>query len=334
MAQITITPSQIEFETLENETVLAAAIRNGYNLPHACQSGVCGSCRAQIKSGNVKAIDEYDDYVLSEAERTNGTILLCCCVAENNLEIDMPAYAGIKALNIRTLPAKVMSVEQRGEIAILKVALPKAPPFKFYAGQYMDILLKDGQRSYSIANAPSKTDYLEFHIRHRQNGLFSPMLFNGSLKTGSIIRLRGPLGGFFLNESSSKPLLFLATGTGFAPIKSILLALLENQVQRKIHFYWGVRTTQDFYDEAELQSLIQMFTDIQYTPVVSRPSEGWTGRVGHVQDVVLQDYVDLSAYEVYACGSIAMIQSAKSQLSEYTNLPHEAFFSDAFVESW
>lgn len=332
MPHITINPSQSQFQSTPHESILSAAIRNGHNLPHSCQSGVCGSCRARLLSGEVKAIDEYDDYVLSDEERADGIILLCCCEAQSDVEIDMPAYAGSKAIQIRTLPAKVASIEQHHQVAILKVALPKAPPFKFYPGQYMDILLKDGQRSYSIANPPSQNEYLEFHVRHQAGGLFSPMLFDERLKAGAIIRLRGPLGGFSLNEESDKPILFLATGTGLAPIKAMLRHLLEHSSSRSIHLYWGVRSEQDLYDES-LKTLISGHTHIRYTPVLSRPSPEWRGASGHIQNQVLADYQDLSDYEVYACGSLAMIQEAQGLLTTQLNLPEAYFFSDAFTPS-
>lgn len=333
MPKITILPSQTEFQAHDGESILDAAIRNGHNLPHACQSGVCGSCRASLIEGNTQNTGDYDDYVLSDDEREEGSVLLCCQSASSDCVFEMSSYAGNKALPIRTLPVKISDIQHIGDIAILRVALPKAPSFQFHAGQYMDVLLKDGQRSYSIANAPSQNDFLEFHIKHHEGGLFSPLLFNGQMKIGSIMRLRGPLGGFFLNENTQKPLIFIATGTGFAPIKSLLCHLADTDPQRSIHIYHGTRIQAGLYDETALNEILQTLPHAHYTPVLSRPDENWTGATGHVQQHVLQDHPNLSQHEVYACGSATMIHAAFSLLTEKAALPTDAFFSDVFTPS-
>ncbi|UOP05388.2 2Fe-2S iron-sulfur cluster-binding protein [Conchiformibius kuhniae] len=333
MPQITISPSQTVFTAESGETILAAALRNGHNLPHACQSGVCGSCRARLVSGKVLPNGEYDDYVLTPDEHAAGMVLLCCNRADGDVEVDMPAYAGAKAVTVRTVPARVLSVDVRGaDIAVLKVALPKAPPFKFYAGQYMDVLLKDGSRSYSVANAPAQTDVLEFHIRRHDKGLFSPMLFDGRVKTGTILRLRGPLGGFTLNGESSRPMIFLGTGTGFAPLKSLLAHLADTAPYRPVHLYHGVRHADELYDESELNNLLSRLYGARYTPVLSRPDAAWTGATGYVQQQLERDYPDLTGCEAYACGSPAMIAAARS-VCLARGLDDAAFYSDAFVSN-
>lgn len=332
MSQIIVSPSQTQFSSQENETILSAAIRHGINLPHSCQSGVCGSCVATLVSGSVVQSGEYDDYVLNQDEIAAGKILLCCSQADGDVTVDMPSYAGAKAIAIRTLPARVANVDIRGDVAVLTVALPKSPPFQFYAGQYMEILLKDGSRSYSIANAPSQKATLEFHVRLREGGLFSPQLFSGSLKSGAIMRLRGPLGSFYLNdESADKPLILLATGTGFAPIKSILMQLADTQPERVVHVYHGTRVAAGLYDETALRQLLVALPNAKYTPVLSRPDADWSGATGYITEYVLRDYADLSGHEVYACGSPDMIHSSRQMLVAQTLLPENAFFSDVFT---
>lgn len=330
--QINVLPSATLFNSEENETVLQAALRQGINLPHSCQSGVCGSCRARLISGQIEQ-GIYDDYVLDNEEKQSGMILLCCSHARSNLQIDMPTYSGVKALPIRTLPARVVHIDRRGDVAILTVNVPKAPPFKFYAGQYMDILLPDGAtRSYSIANAPEQHDaQLEFHIRYHENGLFSPQLFDERLTVGSMMRLRGPLGSFILNEESNKPLILMATGTGLAPIKSILLHLKHIRSSQAIHIYHGGRKKLDLYDEAALAVIINNMTNVRYTPVLSQADATWTGARGHIQQQVIDDYPNLEKHEVYACGSVAMINDARHLFIHKAALPESAFFSDAFT---
>lgn len=331
--KITVSPSQTLFQAEENETVLASAIRQGYNLPHSCQSGVCGCCAARIVSGTVHQSGEYDDYVLTEEEVAAGMVLLCCCQARSDLVVDMPSYAGAKALDVRTLPARIGKIDIRGDVAVFTAALPKAPPFRFYAGQYMEILLKDGSRSYSVASAPSQNGMLEFHVRLHEGGLFSPKLFDGSLKSGDIIRLRGPLGTFYLNEESQKPLLLLATGTGLAPVKSILARLADTGSERQVYFYYGCRTRTDLYDSEAVAGLVARLPNARYTPSLSRAENDpeWLGARGYITAHARADLPDLSGFEAYACGSPAMVADAKTTLCGQNGLPECAFHADAFT---
>lgn len=331
--KIKILPSQTEFNHTAEQSILSAALAQGINLPHACQNGVCGSCVATLLSGSVSNIDNISNRALSENDIQAGKVLLCCCQADEDVVLDMPTFAGTKNQHVRTLPARITYLKQHHQVAIMRLALPKAPPFVFYAGQYVDFLLKEGTRSYSIASAPSQAQFLEFHIKHREKGLFSSQLFDGRLKVGSIIRLRGALGSFTLNEQSDKPLILVATGTGFAPIKAILNQLVDEKSQRAIHFYYGNRHREDFYDNEALQDLLNQLPNARYTPVLSQPDHAWQGKKGYVGEHILADYPDLSGHEVYACGLPKMILSCKTALTQKAKLPEHAFFSDAFVAS-
>ena len=331
MSQITISPSGAQFTAEEGETILDAAIRQGHNLPNGCQSGVCGTCAAQLVSGEIEAGD-YDDCALSAEDAAAGKILTCCSRAQSDIVLDIPAYQGCEVIPARTTPARVAGIELRGDVAVLRLALPKSPPFKFYAGQYMDFLLAQNKtRSYSIASAPAQADVLEFHIRRREGGLFSEPLFSGSLKEGSILRLRGPKGSFALCGKGEKPMIFLATGTGFAPVKSQLAYLSDTDPARPVHVYCGARTQSGLYDEAALHEILGSLKNARYTPVLSRPEEGWTGATGYLAEHVLRDYPDLSGSEVYACGLPAMISESKKILCGRAGLPETSFYSDAFT---
>ena len=330
MSQVTITPSQIQFETQADETILEAALRQGYNLPNACQSGMCGTCIAQVVSGEV-ALGDYDDCALTDEDAAAGMVLLCACQPKGDVVLDLPAYEGAKAIAPRTMPARVAHVDIRGNMALLRLALPKSPPFKFYAGQYADILYKGTVRSYSLANAPSDNGVMEFHVRLREGGVFSPALFSGSLKVGDVLRVRAPLGAFTLHDNSHKPLIFIATGTGFAPIKSLLHHLRDTDPSRSVHIYHGAQTADGLYDEAALRELLYLLPNARYTPVLSRADDAWQGARGYITEHVLHDYADLSGYEVYACGSIDMIRASKQAFTAQRGLPETAFYSDAFT---
>ena len=330
MSRITLTPSQTQFETQADETILEAALRQGYNLPNACQSGMCGTCVAQVVSGEVQ-MGEYDDCALTDEDAAAGMVLLCACHAQSDVVLDLPTYEGAKAIAPRTMPARVAHIDVRGKRALLRLALPKSPSFKFHAGQYADILYKGAVRSYSLANAPSDNGVMEFHVRLREGGVFSPALFSGSLKVGDVLRVRAPLGAFTLNENSDKPLIFIATGTGFAPIKSLLHHLRDTQPSRSVHIYHGARDTAGLYDEAALRELLYQLPNARYTPVLSRADDAWQGARGYTTEHVVQDYADLSGYEVYACGSMDMIRGSKQAFVEQRGLPETAFYSDAFT---
>lgn len=249
-------PDQTTFAAGDGETVLAAAARQNLNLPHSCKSGVCGQCKAELVSGDIQ-IGGHSEQALSEAEKAQGKILMCCTTAQSDISLNIPGYKA-DALPVRTLPARIESMVFKHDVALLKLALPKAPPFAFYAGQYIDLLLPGNvSRSYSIANSPDQEGILELHIRRRENGVCSEMIFGSEpkVKEKGIVRVKGPLGSFTLQEDSGKPVILLATGTGYAPIRSILLDLIRQDSGRAVHFYWGARHQDDLYALEEAQGL-------------------------------------------------------------------------------
>ncbi|HGO8557680.1 TPA: 2Fe-2S iron-sulfur cluster-binding protein [Neisseria meningitidis] len=299
-------PDQTTFAANDGETVLAAAARQNLNLPHSCKSGVCGQCKAELVSGDIQ-MGGHSEQALSEAEKAQGKILMCCTTAQSDISINIPGYKA-DALPVRTLPARIENIIFKHDVALLKLALPKAPPFAFYAGQYIDLLLPGNvSRSYSIANPPDQEGILELHIRRRENGVCSEMIFGSEpkVKEKGIVRIKGPLGSFTLQEDSG----------------------------RAVHFYWGARHQDDLYALEEAQGLACRLKNACFTPVLSRPGEGWQGRKGHVQDIAAQDHPDLSEYEVFACGSPAMTEQAKNLFVQQHKLPENLFFSDAFTPS-
>lgn len=329
---VTLEPDHTAFSVLPGETVLAAALRHGINLPHSCQSGICGQCKAQLLAGNTDST-LYITAALSDAEKAQGKILTCCTHAASDLYLAVPGFSGAGQAPVKNLPARVESLQYIGNTAVIRLALPKNSPFVFLAGQYIDIQLKNGaSRSYSIANAPHQT-YLELHIRRRENGLFSEMLFGAQPAIGvkSILRIRGPLGSVAVDSRDPRPLLLLATGTGYAPVQSLLQQLAAEAAQRPLHLYWGAAHAEDLYAQAAAAELIRALPHARFTPVLSRPDAAWTGATGYVQDAVLRDYPDLSGHQVYACGSSTMIVAAQELLCRQGGLPADAFVSDAFT---
>ncbi len=328
---ITLTPSQISFSTEVDETILDAAKRHNLNLPHSCQNGICGACKARIVSGSLIQ-GEHSDKALTPAEAEAGMALLCGARAQSDVVIDLPHFSGTDSPPIKTLPSRIQQIERFGSVAVLTLALPKNQALSFWPGQYLDVLLKDGHsRSYSLANAPHQNETIELHIKHHPGGLFSETLFSGSLKEKDILRLKAPLGSFTLNDSD-KPIILLATGTGYAPMQSLLQHLLHTSPNRAVHLYWGVRHHADFYHLQQAQQLIAALPAARFTPVLSQPllEDAWSGAVGYVQHIALSDYPDLRAHEVYACGSSEMVMAAQTTCIQ-AGLPPQAFYADAFT---
>jgi len=332
VSQVKVQPSGHEFSVDDHETILEAALRQGVGLPYGCRNGACGACRGKVVSGDVTMQGESPQ-ALSEQDRAQGYTLFCCAHAHGDISIEVNELSPVGELTVKTLPCRVESLAKVHDVAILRLKLPVAERLQFRAGQYIDILLKDGKkRSFSIANAPHDDAYLELHIRYQPGGNFSDYVFN-QMKEREIMRFKGPLGSFFLREDSEKPLILLASGTGFAPIKGIVEHALHTGVKRPMILYWGARTRADLYC-AELVAQWQAeHADVfSYVPVLSEAGEhdAWTGRTGFVHQAVLDDFADLSPYQVYACGAPVMVESAHRSFIGERGLPENEFFSDAF----
>jgi CDP-4-dehydro-6-deoxyglucose reductase len=327
--QTTIQPSGHQFPIEDHETILEAALKHGFTLPYSCRDGVCGVCKGRVLQGQV---DHGKGAVLTEAEKAGGMALYCCARPLSDLVVECQEVNAVKDIQVKTMPCRVHSMEKLAEdVMVLRLKLPANERLQFLAGQYIDILLKDQKpRSFSLANAPHNDDFLELHIRNIAGGAFTHHVFS-EMKERDILRFKGPLGTFFLREDCDKPIIFVASGTGFAPIKAIIEHALYIGVKRPMHFYWGARRLSDLYmlDQAkqwESQGVV-------FTPVLSdaMPEDHWQGRTGFVHRAVLEDYRDLSAHAVYACGAPVVVEAAHTDFTAQRGLPNESFFSDAFT---
>ncbi|MDH4233691.1 MAG: CDP-6-deoxy-delta-3,4-glucoseen reductase [Gallionella sp.] len=327
----TIQPSGHTFPIKEHETILEAAIKHGYILPYSCRDGVCGVCKGKIIEGQV----DYGNYLgstLSDAEKAAGMALFCCAMPQSDLMIECREVSALNDIPVKTLPCRVQKMEKLAEdVMVLQLKLPTNERLQFLAGQYIDILQKDQKpRSFSLANAPHNDEFLELHIRNISGGAFTKHVFN-EMKERDILRFKGPLGTFILREDSDKPVIFVASGTGFAPIKAIIEHALHIGLKRTMHFYWGARKLADLY---MLEKARQWESGgIKFIPVLSEPLPGdnWQGRIGLVHQAVLDDFSDLSGYEVYACGAPVVVEAAHRDFTALRKLPNDAFFSDAFT---
>ncbi|MFM9967138.1 MAG: CDP-6-deoxy-delta-3,4-glucoseen reductase [Burkholderiales bacterium] len=334
--QVTLQPSGHTFQVEEGKRILDAGLAAGHAMPYSCRAGTCRTCRGKIIEGSVSyGTNMVSDAYLPPEHRAMGLALLCSAVPESDLVIELKelSLVGIKP---KIVPCRVKQVQKPvADVAILDVKLPMNENFMFSAGQYIDILLKDGKRrSYSIATAPSVegTTDLQLHLRHTPGGLFTDHVFS-AMKERELLRFEGPLGTFYLREDSDKPMILLASGTGFAPIKSIVEYALRRKINRPMTLYWGCRAKADLYMLDLPRQWEAENPGFKFIPVLSdaTPADAWTGRTGFVHRAVMQDFPDLSAYQVYACGAPVMVDSARKDFTEQCKLPEDEFLADSFL---
>ena len=330
---ITVQPADIRFEASAEETVLAAGIRNGIGLPYGCKDGACGSCKCKLVSGQV-AHSNFQRKALSEAEEAQGMVLTCSAKALSDLVLESRQVSPAGALPVRKMPTRISAlVRKTADVMLMDLQLPATETFAYRAGQYVEFILRDGaRRSYSMANAPHTGPGVQLHIRHMPGGRFTDTVF-GSMKERDILRIEGPMGSFFLREDSDKPLVFLASGTGFAPLKAILEHMQHSGITRPVTLYWGGRRPADLYMDDWMRAQCAAMPSLRYVPVVSDalPEDAWQGRSGFVHRAVLEDFADLSLHQVYACGAPIVVESARRDFCNLAGLPESEFFADSFT---
>ncbi len=331
--QVTIQPSGHQFSVNEDESILDAALREGFSLPYGCRNGACGACKGKVLSGELD-YGAHSANALKDEEKAQGRALFCRARPLSDLVIEAKEIGASKDIVVKTLPCRVEKLEKRADdVMVVKIKLPANERLQFLAGQYIDFLLKDSKaRSYSLANPPHDDALLELHIRHVPGGLFTDQVFS-TLKERDILRLKGPLGSFFIREDSDKPMIFIAGGTGFAPIKGMLEHAFSAHMDREMVLYWGVRSLKDLYMAELPQQWMAERPNFSFIPVLSDPEPGdqWQGRTGFVHQAVMDDFDDLSGYQVYACGAPVMVDSARDAFTQSRGLPEDEFFADSFV---
>jgi len=330
--RVTLHPDGFEFSVSAEETLLDAARRAGVELPHACRGGRCGLCAAGLLSGEVR----YPEGLPPAAELraiAPSDVLLCRAHAVSDLELDVRPVRGAGIPRVQRLPARVMSVERLGaELAKVWLRLPRAEPFVFRAGQYLDIVLADGaRRSYSIASPPHDRELIELHLRRGTPGGRGAALFD-QLAPRTLLEIEGPRGDFGYTEpaaaDAARPLLLIAGGTGFAPVKSILRHVLDGGSTRPLQLYWGARARADLYDHAWLQDAAAHHANLRYVPVLSEDAAPPAGfRSGLIDSAVVSDHHELSGVDVYAAGPPPMLGAVRAALTE-RGLPAARFFCD------
>jgi CDP-4-dehydro-6-deoxyglucose reductase len=323
---IHLSPSGAKFPVQDGQSILDAALAENITLEYSCSNGQCGECKATLKSGNVKQKVHTADVELKE-----GQILTCMSYPNSDLVLQAEYIKELQHIKRKTIPAKVDEIKHiSDDVLILKFRLPPTANFKYLSGQFIDLMWNGQKRSYSLASNKVINNTLELHIKKVEEGVFSEFLFN-DLKNNQLLRFYGPLGTFFVRDSK-QPIIFLCTGSGFAPVKAMVEQLIESNTERQVYIYWGGRYRKDLY------SLLPMlwtkeYGNINFTAVYSKETELLNGEVkGYCQHEVLKQHQNLNGYEVYACGSDAMIHDAKDLFIE-NGLQDDKFHSDSFLPS-
>jgi 2Fe-2S type ferredoxin len=326
---IQIAQSDIRFDCPEGSTILDAARQAGYELPYSCRTGICGSCKGKVLQGDIEASSHSE--ALSDEEKAAGYALFCQARPCSDVEVGARSITKLDPNAHKLINAKVYKVSRvSADVSVLQLRFPAGTRVKFKAGQYLQVLLADGaRRSYSMANPPHQSDGALLHIRHVPGGRFSQYLESG-IAAGDPITLEMPFGDFYLRDSD-KPLVFVASGTGFAPVKSILEDLFKKgKPTRAITLYWGGRKAEDLYQSELPAKWAQQYPGFTFIPVLSEEDNG-RDRTGYVHQAVLEDFASLAGHEVYACGVPAMINAARHDFVSQRGLPADAFYADAFV---
>jgi CDP-4-dehydro-6-deoxyglucose reductase len=343
--KVTIRPSGREFTVEGDETILAAALRSGVGLPYGCKNGACGTCKSKGLEGRWIQ-GPHSSSALSADEAAQGRLLVCCSRPQTDLVIEARELSGFGDIPIRKMPCRIASIERPApDVAIVSLQLPAAERLQFRAGQYLEFILKDGsRRSYSMATAPHADEKIALHIRHMPGGVFTDALFGAkepALKERDILRIEAPLGTFFLHEDNTRPIVLLASGTGFAPIKAIAEHIFHKRLNRDeperparpVRLYWGCRARRDLYLPELPEQWAREQPNFTYVPVLSEAGaeDRWAGRTGFVHRAVMEDLPDLSGWQVYACGVPVMVEAAKKEFTTTCGLPEDQFFADAFT---
>jgi CDP-4-dehydro-6-deoxyglucose reductase, E3 len=335
--RVTLRPSGRAFDAEADRNILQSALDAGVALPYSCRTGNCRTCRAKIVSGQVDHAKTKPEY-LAENERAAGFALLCQARPQSDLNVEASEIAGFESVQPKILPCRVVRiVKPARDVAVIELRLPPNDKLRFMAGQYVEFVLDgDKRRAYSIATPPKIEGVIliELHIRHTPGGLFTDRVFS-SLKERDLMKIEAPFGTFVLRENDNAPIVFLAAGTGFAPVKAIIEDALRKGVQnsRPMVLYWGARIREDLYMLDLPQRWAAEEPNFRFVPVLSEapPESAWTGRTGFVHRAVMEDLPDLARHEVYACGTPLMVEAAKRDFFASCGLREDAFFADEFL---
>jgi CDP-4-dehydro-6-deoxyglucose reductase len=330
-SRVTLLPFEQVLSVEQGETILEAALRAGLNLPHSCKGGHCSSCRARIVSGSVHYPLGRPLGLLEEEERESFVLLCQAHAASAEIVIEARDIKPPSVeIQVKNLPSRIERLERLApDVMAVFLRVPSREQFHYVAGQYLDIMLpQNRRRSFSIANPPDDSGLLELHVRRVATGEFTQQLFSGAAKN-TLLRIEGPLGQLWFREESKRPALLIGGGTGYAPLRAMLRHLLGRGDRRSLHLYWGAQSSVDLYEDAIVRGWCETHPNLHYTPVLSNPDEGWTGRTGWVHEAALKDHPNVRDFDVYAAGPPIMVEAIRHEFAA-RGLPSDQLFFDSF----
>lgn len=313
--QVLVEPLGREIACQADQTILDACLRSAIWIPHGCSHGTCGTCKAELVSGDV----DYGDTstaTLMATEREAGKLLLCSATPKSNVVIRAPVAfnPSIELYPVRDFVGTVVSIEELAH-ETRRLLLELDEPMDFVAGQYVNIQVPGGHltRAYSMANPPSERVRLELHVRRTPGGAATDGWIFMSLQKGAQVNLSGPFGSFLLRTDRPEPAIMIAGGTGLAPLKSMIRQVLEGGLEQRLHLYQGARTRADLYDVEFFDELARNHAEqFIYRPCLSE--ETWGGASGLVTDVLSGDFERCRGFTAYVCGPPAMVEAATKTL--------------------
>jgi len=327
--QLTLLPERVTIAVRPERSLLESALIAGVPLLHSCRGGSCGACRARLVAGQV-AQPHGPGLGLSEEERAAGQILLCRAEPLTDVTVEVRTLRSAAEIEIRKLPCRVERLERLSpDVMGVTLRLPVIEPFRWEPGQFVDLILADGtRRAYSIAAPYAAAARLELHIARVPGGAVSGALFD-HLAPGALLSIEGPLGGMDMPAPVGGRLVFVAGGTGYAPLRALLWSLAATGWARPTRLYFGVRRGADLYADAELRALAARHPHFDYVPV----SEDGMGpddvRVGRVTTVVLAEETTWADVDVVAAGPSVMVEALRAAVCAQ-GLAAERFYADAF----
>jgi CDP-4-dehydro-6-deoxyglucose reductase len=331
--KITLMPSGSRAVAEDGESILQAALAVEFRFPHGCGNGQCGGCKARLLQGEIDYLNDYRPDLLSRREREQGMIVSCMASPRSEVCIEVQEAVDKPLIERRIYEAKLVEKNRLSEDVLqLVLTLPQEDQAMYYPGQYLSVLLDDGdRRAFSMASSPANRSGIELHIRHRPTGRLTPRLFN-DIQVGDALRIEFPLGDFMLDDKSERPLLLIAGGTGFAPIKSMIESMSDQLLEdrRQVHLFWGAENGSLLYMDASARGWSEQYPCFEYTPVISGADEHWFGERGLVHKAVVARYPDLSSFDIYLAGPQAMVAAAEKTFPAFGADPTRCF-SDAFI---
>lgn len=318
-AHVKIRPSGHEFFVEGADTLLEAALRAGLALNYGCSNGNCGQCKARVVEGQVMKVRPHD-YVLSEAEKSSGYALMCSNTAVTDVVIEAGEAQLASDIPLQHITAHVKSIDQAGDdMLILNLQTPRNNRLRFLAGQNAILQLGHAlSAEFPVASCPCDDRNLQFHIRNLPGNPFSDYVAT-RLTNGEAVTVEGPKGSFVLHEDSTRPLIFIAFGAGFAPVKSLLEHAMALDVAESVHLYWVVSREVNLYLSNWPRAWADALDNFQYTPLVAGTDlETAAGRqeslVGGLLQRIADDYPALDGFDVYVAGPESLLDSARKWL--------------------